>query len=118
MAIVLLAFSRFEPGSSIVSGDSADEEVSGGESVGYPSHFRPVLVHLLQKGFSSPHFFRRILNTKSVNCYCRGLKEGWVQCVILASQTSASDLVMRFASPLGFLLGSNVLDHDRRGHCR
>jgi hypothetical protein len=31
----------------------------------YPSHLRPVEVHLLQKGFSSPHLTRRILQNVS-----------------------------------------------------
>lgn len=39
------------------------------EGGAYPSHLRPVEVHLLQKGFSSPHLTRRILSKVStLNC--------------------------------------------------
>lgn len=47
-----------------LDGDDAGDrrgELSGLLTGAYPSHFLPVDVHLLQHGFSSPHFTLRIL---------------------------------------------------------
>lgn len=46
--------------------------VLAGVGVAYPSHFRPVEVHRLQFGFSSPHLTRRILEQVSAE-YSHGI---------------------------------------------
>lgn len=46
--------------------------VLAGVGAAYPSHFRPVEVHRLQCGFSSPHLTRRILEQVSAE-YSHGI---------------------------------------------
>ena len=56
------AGSRLGLGEGYFAGDDGDfREPSEGLTGAYPSHFRPVEVHLLQHGFSSPHLTLRIL---------------------------------------------------------
>jgi len=50
----LVAGSRYLFGLSIPTGSIPD-------GAGYPSHFRPVPVHVRQRGFASSHLTRRIL---------------------------------------------------------
>lgn len=53
--------------------------------VPYPSHFLPVVVHLLQNGFASSHFTRRILDSGVRELY---LTYRGVRLCLLAGGTS------------------------------
>jgi len=72
-----------------LDGDDGDRrgELSGLLTGAYPSHFLPVDVHLLQHGFSSPHFTLRIL----LACQADAGNEGERLLIdLLAGNTSCS----------------------------